>query len=457
MNFAQNFLHHSIRLLILVALSSFCRLESTPTQSSGISQELVHYENNVTELKLNNGMKVVLKKTDFDPGETFIQLVAPGGYSELEKKDRPSGMLSSKIAIESGMTHNSSSEFAYSLYEYGIDLRVSVEKTYRFIDATLPKESIDEVLRISAFILRENKLTADALQTVVEREKSIIRDRHLDPEKNFEMNYFALNTENSKDLRPLSLKGANSVDLEKARALFKQYFSNPEDFILVIVGDFEIDSVKDSILKYFGNLENDSNIKGSYAIKEVEFPNGIVRKNVSSRRSTDAYTRITFPVSVDFTFEGVNTLELTTLLLEKRLRKIITAETGKTFGVDVGYELPLYPYHKTIWLSIQFHSPKNKTEDIEKHILKELAKFQEKPVSQDEFDEIVRHQRYNDDFWLQNNPYWQAKLVNFGLWGWDLSLLRQDNPYLKKLSPQDIQQFLYHFVPLDNYTVITSS
>jgi len=442
--------------LVTLTLLTFSCLQSEELVNNSIQSEIYHPENRTTELVLKNGMKVIIKKTDFDPDEVLVQLVAPGGYSDLEKMERPSGMLASKIALQSGISENSANEFSYHLYKNNIDFSITIDKTYRVIDATSPSDSLESILRIIGVVLKENKLTENAYNLVIEKEKKLIRERHLDPEKCFEMHYFALNTQNSKDLRPLSIKGIDKVNLDKSRLLFKKYFTNPSEFTAVIIGDIDVDAVKKMVSQQFSSLEDEKDFTSSWTPKGVEFPEGISRKLMTSSRATDTYTRVTFPITADFKLENIQKVQLLTLLMEKRLRSIIMAETGKTYGVDVGYELPLYPYHETVWLNIQFHCPKNKSAIIEKKIIDEVEVFKENSISEDELIEIVRHQRNNDDFWLKNNSYWQAILLNYSLWGWDISSIQQENSNLNKIQAEDLRKFLEEYVPSNNYTVISS-
>lgn len=414
-------------------------------------------EIDVTELKLKNGMKVLVKPTDFEPDEIFVQLIAPGGYSALEKDMRPSGILAAKIAVESGLGTYSANELTYILYRDTIDLNISIEKTHRLVDVNSRPESLESVLRILSLIFKENKLEQKALETVIARERESIRNRHVDPDQSFEVMYFALNTENSKTLKPLSLKALKRIDLDKAREFYKRSFTNPSEFTLSIVGDIDPKEVEPLVEKYLGALQDDPSVKGPEYPKKPSFPEGVTRRVVPMRHQNDAYARITIPLRIPLSHTNIEVFDVANLLIEKKLRDVIREETGKTYGVDVGYELPMYPYPEYVWLTIQYHSPKDRVQKIEKLIMDQVRKLQKEEVEVDEFVKVVKHQKLSEEFWYKDDCFWQAKLVNYSMWNWDLSTIpASPSKSYDQLKPKDVTAFLDEAITCDNYTLISS-
>lgn len=439
-------------LLMLVCIHPVFSEENTPPGG----QERHLQEINVTEMRLINGMKVVIKPVDFEPGEVFVQLVAPGGYSALERGQRPSGILAAKAALESGLGAYSANELAHVLYRNAIDLNVGIEKTHRFVDVNCTPESLETVFYIFSLIFKEKRLEQDAFESVISKEKEALRRRLLDPDQSFDVMHFALNTENSSTLKPLSLRSIQKVGVEKSREFFKRSFTNPSEFTLAIVGDIDIEKIKPLIKKYLNVLEDDASIKGPVAPAYPSFPSGVTRRIVPMRQKQAAYARITFPLKVPLSHQNMPVLGVANRLIEERLREVIRKQTGKNYGVDVGYELPLYPDSGYVWLTIHYHSPKEKVLKLEELVLDEVRKLRAEEVLQDEFAKSINHQKNVAAFLHKDPCFWQTKLVNYTLWNWDLALISEDatNSY-EALKPKDVTAFLGEAVAGDNYTFIT--
>lgn len=410
----------------------------------------------VTELKLKNGLRVVIKQTDFDEGDVFVQFVAPGGYSSLSKEFYPSGVLASKIAMESGLGNLSLNEFCYSMYRDSIELSVNIEKTHRYIDASVPSENVENLLKIINSIFTENRLTESAMNSVIQKEKSSIRNQHLDKDQVFEVMHTALNTQNAKSLKPLSLKALNRVNLSYATNFYRECFTNPEDFVVVVVGDVDTDKIIPFIEKHLGSLENKSEIKAPSAPSIPSFPEGVTRRFVPTRVANDAYTRITIPLRKEFNENSMDVIQLMTLYMERELRTTMKKEIGRTNGIDVGFTLPLYPFQNHVWITISFYSPKGEIIKLEQKLIEKLKTLQKNGLTNVELEELKKHQQQSDAFWKHDNSYWQANLSNHYLWNWRLESDEEKQERYKTFTPELINPFMKESFSLENYTILSS-
>lgn len=452
---------------ILLLVVGCCAMQASavadaPPQSEAVPAK-VNVENylkeiDVTELNLSNGMRVVVKPTNINSGEVFLQLIAPGGYSILDEEQKPSAMLAAKIALESGLGTYSANELAYILYRDAIDLNIRIEKTHRLIDVTSTPESLESVFRIFNLIFTENRLDQKALETVIAKEKESLSQRLIDPDHSFDVIQFALNTNHAKSLNPLSLKAIKKVDLKKAQEFFKRSFTNPSGFILAVVGDIDPKKAKPLIEKYLAVLENDPTVSELAYPETPSFPSGVNHRVAPMRHKEDAYSKITIPLKIPLSLENIEVFDISNRLIERRLRNVILKETGKTYyGVDVGYELPLYPYHGYVWLTIQFYCPKDKLSVIERLIMEEVRKLRAEQAMEEEFANTLKHQRQIEQYWHKDDLFWQTKLVNYCLWKWDLSSIPSDpSKAYGALKPKDVTEFLGKAMTGDNYTLVTS-
>lgn len=430
--------------------------EEQKQQLSQIESEKFYPSLQLTEIVLKNGMRVAIKPTDFDKNEIFIQLVAPGGYSSLSKDRRPSGMLAAMIAKESGLGFPSANQLSYAMYRDTIELSLDIEKSHRIIDGTVSSQNIESLLKIMHQIFVDDKLTEESMKIVVEREKNTIRQRYLDKDQTFEVMHLALNTQNSKSLKSLSLRGIKRVNLEKAQEFYKESFTNPNDFIAIIVGDLDLDKTRELVNKYFGSLTSDPSIKAPCCSEIPSFPEGITRRVIPARTAHDAYTRISIPFTKTFDDNTVISLELMTLYFEKELRILMQKEVGKTYGIDVSYELPLFPFKSPVWITINFHSLKEDASRIEKKIIEKLKMIQTEGIANQSLDEIKKHQKNSDDFWQHDNNYWLASLMNYYLWDWSPEGIVLKQEKYKTIDQENLNAFIATSFTLDNYTVLSS-
>lgn len=439
-------------LLILAPLPGFS-LDDVPLPQNIRSLSKIE-PINATEVILENGLRVIIKQTNFDADEVFVQMIASGGYASSDKEYLPSAMLAAKIAKESGPGSNY--QLNYDLYRDSIEFSVEIDKNLRTIDASGPSKSLGTILKLIEGVFTEQKFNQAALEAVVTRERTILNNRSADRDMAFEVMYTRLNTIDEPALMPLTIKDLDHVSLEKASGFYASSFTNPQDFHLIIVGDLNLEQTLQLLSEGLGKLKNHPSIKVPCCLKLPAFPEGVVKRVIPSKVGSEAYERITFLLNTKYTPHSVFLLEMTTLLIEKRLRDVMVSETGKANGIDVGYQLPLFPYTKPLWITMTFRSKKKDVSKIESLIIKTLKEIQAAPVSEVDFNEIKLNLMAYDEFWQKDNSYWQASLANYSLWDWDLKSLGKVQEDYKPITKEELSQFIKEAFSTESYTVLLS-
>ena len=412
-------------------------------------------ENNITQLTLKNGLKILLKPTQYDKGEIFMQLISPKGYTKLCKDFFPSGVISAKVAFESGFGKYSNTELSYNLYKDSIDLFININKFYTIIDLSFPSESLENALSLIELIFKSEEFNSKALSKIIEKEKAQIVQHSLHPEKTLGSSCLVLNTQNTKAFKPLTEKTINKIDLRKSSEVFRCFFSSPEDFTAVIVGDFNFTEVESQIVNKLGSIQKRSSNITPLDLPSPTFPDGIVRKTISCEKVKDSYSIMTLPLKDKLTPRNLYVLQLVTKLLENHLQKIVSNQTGKNYGGDVNYEFPLYPSLEQVWFNVQFQGEKNKLKDIEKELILELERLKISEIGEVELFKLVVNQKNRANFLKSNNTYWLSTIANFSLWGWDVSLIEKENNYYDEIKPAELRQFINDNISTTNYTMVT--
>lgn len=441
-------------LIVFFAFFKGTQIAAEEVEVDGLKKILCE-ECGITQICLKNNLKVILKPTSYDKNEIFIQLISPHGYTNLCKDFFPSGVLSAKVAFESGFGKYSNTELSYNLYKDSIDLFININKFYTIIDLNFPSESLENALSLIELIFKSGEFNSKALTKIIEKEKAQIVQHSLHPEKNLGNSCLALNTQNTKAFKPLTVKTINKIDLHKSSEAFRCFFSSPEDFTAIIVGDFNFAEVKNQIVDKLESIQKRSSNITPVCISPPVFPDGIVRKTIFCEKARNSYSIMTLPLKNKLTYKNLCILQLTTKLLENQLQKIITKQTGKNYGGDVSYEFPLYPSLDQVWLNIQFKGSKNKLKDIEREFLIELERLKNYEIDESELCKAVCDQKCELNFLKNTNTYWISTVANFSLWNWDVSLICKQKSIYDEIKPLELRQFIDDNIPTKNYTVVT--
>lgn len=445
-----------ILFLVLLCMGGLLPLFGEEAISTVIVETRDFPEVKLTQLRLSNGMTIWLKPTDFEHDEIFIKLAALGGYGSLPAGDRPSGELAASIAWESGMGDMTSDQVSVLLYENSLEFAPKIHTFHRSIEGVSGKEGLEAFLQCVKMVFTQQKFTKEGLKTALANARNILAKLACDYDYVYEAMFLNINSQGVKALQPLSTNDLSKVKLLVAKDFFQRAYSDPSEFVCVFVGSIDIEKTKALIVKYLGTIPKKAVPTNMVQTFNEVFPKGITEREIKLPKRLDSLTRITFPWKRVMDEKKIYKMGFTCQVIEARLRKVITEKMKLSYGIDVSYEFPFYPFLEDPWMSIRFRCDLNRVETIKQLILAELKHLQEKGVSGEEIEGIKYLEAGSDEFWLHDNFYWMSMLTNYYLWKWDPQWIYRASVLTQDLTPEKIHHLLKTGFSLENYSVITA-
>lgn len=412
---------------------------------------------NAVQLKLSNGMTFCLKPTDSESNEVFFKLSALGGYASANYKKFFSGKLADRIALESGIGNMSSDQFSVFLYKNALEFILEITPFSRTIEGEGLESSVEAFLQSVNMVFTEQHLTEEGFNEAIILTKNIIEKLRNDSDSAYEEAFLRVNTQNYRFLRPLTVEDLSKVNLEQAKSSFHRGFSDPSDFFCVITGNFDVEKVIMLIKKYIAPIpkpEIGSRLEKPFS---VPFPPGITETVIKIPTLPNCLTHVTFPLQVVVNEQNINEIAFMCQIIEGRLRNQITNKMDLSYGVDVSYEFPIYPFLNNPWISIRYRCEDQKICQLKEIVLAELRRLQMNGASADELATIKKLEKGSQEFWLKDDFYWVSMLSNYYLWGWDPEKIDQENTAIYSLGLQSLNALLKRAISLNNYSVITAT
>lgn len=451
----KQFIFCILSLALLTRLTIHGNEQDSLPHSESIISEKYFSELDLTELTLKNGMKVILKPTQFEEGEVMVHLSALGGFSSLEPKDRASGQLSAQIAWESGLGDMSSDQLSVHLYDQSLEMVVNVKPFSRVIEANGNEDNLESMFKLINQIFKSHHFKKESYDKALVKARQAVNKMAQDTGNIFEEAFKDINTHNLYALRPLSIKDIDRANYEISKQFYNESFTNPADFICVIVGDFNIEKMKKMIKD---NLVINTDFNTESRVKKppfFQFPKEVTTKVVPLPNYSDSLTRITYPISVPIDHEKIQKIELACQIIQTKIRKAVKPYIETTHGITVSYEYPLYPFQELPWLTIQFHGPKKLVNLLTKTVIAEIQLLRNTGPSQEEINTVMETLKKADAFWFRDNSFWVSALTNYYMWGWDPTAILNTHKSKDHFSQEDMKLVLQTYINWDDYTVLS--
>lgn len=435
----------SLVLLLLLVSTSLCAQTSYTTKTIP--------ESGITEITFSNGIKVALRPME-KSDDILVHAIAAGGYSFLPPDQQASGKLAAEIATDSGFGPWTGNDVANKLLEDSLELQLGLTATYRYIEAGAPNSQLHELLYMFHQLYTAPRFDQAIVPSVVSRLGESVMLRHQDAETLFEDVTRAANTGADPLLNPISEQDLKNLNFDVAKRYYLEDFLSTDGLTLLIVGEFTLDQAIPLITRWIATIPRKERAHQTNLSPYKSLPEGITVQEVVSPYLHECLHRMTFPLTMEMNEQTAQLLEISSQVIETRLRECFRKVLGSTQGVDIAYEFPYYPYTDAAWLTVQYRAPGSKSKTLEKIILAEIRKLQETGPTVEEIEKVRKQQSRNDEFWITHKRYWIMLLSNHYLWNWDVRYAIKDFDNSKYHKPEVVRDFLKAYLPSTCYTML---
>ena len=403
-----------------------------------------------TVLTLNNGIKVVIKPTEFKADEILMQAFSKGGLSQVKTEDLPSAELASSIIQMSGIGRFNATQLEKALSGKTVSVNPEISENVERIHGSSSVKDLETMLQLTYLHFTAPRRDEEAYQTLMAMLRTQLVNRDKNPKAVFRDSVDMMSTNHSPRTVLMNMESAEKVNLDKALAVYKARFANPGDFTFVFVGNINPDDakVRDLICQWIGSLKT-KKCREEIIDHHVTVALG-KQKNYFTRamETTTASNRIQYTsYEMPFTMGNELNMEIIGRILRTRYLESIREREGGSYGVGTyGYLTP-WPTPRA-GLLMQFDTDPKKQARLMEIIHEEVQTIVENgPLATDlqkEKESMLKDYQEN----LEKNTWWRQAIYDYYMLG--ENAVRDYQPAVEAITAQTVQQTLKNLVASGN-------
>ncbi|WP_319562864.1 insulinase family protein [Marispirochaeta sp.] len=318
-------------------------------------------------LRLSNGMRIVLKPTDFQKNRVLLTGFSPGGESLVPSEELPAARTAVTIREESGLGDFTATELARFLADKDVSVKSYIGRYYEGFSGESSTGDLEYLFQLIHAGFTVPRFDDSAFDSVRERLTASLANRDKSPQTLFSDTLNRLLSNGSPRREPFTVEIIAEMDLELSERIYRERFSDPGDFTLVLVGDFDTDEAADFAKRYLAALPGTGK-KESWkdnGVRPVETPAyETVRRGIEDQ-STAA---MIFTLPMAWSREEALKAQAAASVLENILREKIREELGGTYSVSAWANLNQRPYEH-VEGGVYFGADPEQVSDLSKEVL----------------------------------------------------------------------------------------
>lgn len=286
-----------------------------------------------TELTLGNGIKVVVKPTDFKDNEIIMVARAKGGLSTVSDD-----MAASVIFLPYSMGNHGLGDYTNSdLKKYLQGKQVSVDLDFDSYDRTMQgKSTIQDLPTLMEMIyayFTEFNITADEFTAAQNMMTAALGNQESTPDFQFAKLVFStLYSSPAKQM--ISVDAISKADREATLSIVKDMLANPADYTFFFVGNIDMATFKPLVEQYIATLPvGGKSVEYAYN-PAVEVAEGSKTVNQSMAMQTpQTWVCYTIDGEIPYTAENRAMSSMIAQIMSKRLLNKVREEMGATYSI----------------------------------------------------------------------------------------------------------------------------
>jgi len=427
-------------------------LASLPTPGK-ITKAATDDKTGLTTWELANGVKVVLKPTNFRADEILFRATSPGGTSLVSDADYIPASSASQVITAGGVAKFSAIDLQKMLAGKVASASAFIGELDEGMTGSSSRKDLETMFQLIYLRFTQPRADPNAFAVQATQARTFMTNQSVSPDFAFFEALINSRYQNHPRRRMTTAATIDQWNLDKSLAFYKDRFADASDFTFFFVGSFDEAMMKPLVERYLGSLPSIGR-KETWKDVGAKPATGIIEKKVEKGIEPKSEAAIVF--SGPFVYEQPQRVAIRAMseILEKRLLEIIREELGGTYSISADFNYSKFPKPEYS-ITIQFGSSPDRTEDLIKRVFEEIEKFKkdgptEKQLN-DEKEALIREFETNSkqNAYLLNQI--QARYYN----GEDPAGVWLVPEFYKKLDAASVKEAANLYLDTKNFIKIT--
>lgn len=371
---------------------------------------------------LKNGIKVVVKTTDFKADELRISAKALGGTSLVANEDIYTASLIDMTIEQSGIGKFKATDLQKQLAGKDVGFAFSLDDYTATGSGSCSPKDIETQLQLMWLYFNAPRWSEEDFGVLMDMLATQLKNVESNPMYTFQKEYNKTLYNNNPRRGMMGLAELEKVDFAKMPELFKTVYGNAADFTFTFVGNVDLDVLKPLVEKYIGSLPASSKKKDSKTWKDdgVRWWKGEIDNTFATKMSMPKTTiSLTFNADVEINLENTISFSFLQQIMRQRYTTSIREERGGTYSVGCGGGFARRPVEAVRFI-VQFDTNKDLAAELIEVVKDELKKMAEEGPTADEINTVKEYmiKQYLDN--TKNNAAWVGNLTNLHIEGDDM-------------------------------------
>ncbi|MDO4195116.1 MAG: insulinase family protein [Prevotellaceae bacterium] len=401
-----------------------------------------------SELELSNGVKVILKKTDFKKDQVTLSGSGKGGETLYGAKDYTNLQVFDNVIGMSGLGNFSSTELQKALAGKIANADLSISERYTEVNGSSTPKDVETMLQMVYLYFTNISKDEDSFATLMSQLQVGLQNRELNPDIALSDSITATLYNHNPRLAPLTLDRLPEISYDRILEIAKERTASAKGWEFTIIGNYDEETIRPLICQYLAALPaKKANVESK---RERVFQKGLVENRFTRKQETPKATAIIVWQNPDMEYTQERNIQIDMIgqILDMELLNKIREEASAAYSVSGAGrgQIGTDGYHNFV---IQAYCPmKPEKSDVAIDImLKEVPAMMEN-IDAEKLTKVkeLMLKQYDDN--QKKNGYWENAIFMWDHYGIDIQTNGRE--VIERQTVDTLKAFMKDFLKDNN-------
>ncbi len=362
----------------------------------------------ITELTLSNGVKVILKQTDFKNDQILFSAYSKGGTSLANDADFRSAEMADQLINSSGIGDFDATQLGKLLTGKVVDVSPFIGTYSEGLSGSSSPRDLETALQLIHLYFTAPRKDESVLKTQLEETRTVLVNRSSQPTAVFQDTAMAVLNSYKKRAQTISLEELGQIDINKAISFYKERFSNAADFTFTFVGNFKTEEIKPLLELYLGSLPATKQ-KESFKDLGLEPVKGDITKKVYKGLEDKATVVLVYHGNYSYSDKENLQLEALKAILDIKITERLREKESGVYSPRVNLSYDSEPKNRYS-IQISFSCAPNNVDKLIGAAIEEVNHLKQSGASFDDIQKFKAEERRQLELQLRENNFWLSYL-----------------------------------------------
>lgn len=399
-------------------------METTPYQDKELREELMLAipesgkvvevseveEVGLTVIRLDNGLKLHFKPTDFKNDEILFTGSSKGGTSLYPDKDHIHASYAGTAVNVMGVGDFSPSDLRKVLAGKNVQVTPNIGRYSENISGSTSPEDLELALQLIHLYFTAPRTDLELWEVFLTNQKNQLESAQVNPDFQFNKRVNEIiSNGNPRGMGIYSPEKLDSIEVERSLEIFTERFANVADFEFLFTGNIDLDLALPMVERYLGSLPGNPALENEQfrdlGINPPQEQTELIKVGVDDKSQVILY----FNGDTAYDLEKSQQLSYLGEILTIKLIESLREQIGGVYGVGARGSLSKVPDERFSFV-INFPCAPEAVPELTAAVWEEIEKIQNNGPEAEDLEKVRETKRISLEENLRRNGFWHGQI-----------------------------------------------